>query len=500
MRIAIVGAGFAGLASARVLGRLGHSVVIYEKAPDIGGVWSATRRYPGLCTQNDKRSYALSELPMPADYPEWPDGEQVQNYLVAYAETFGLLPKIHLNTEVVAATPRPTGGWDLSLSHADDGEEVDHLVIANGIFSRPHLPDWEGRPEFDTCGGTVLAASDLHSVDQVHGKDVVVVGYGKSACDVAVDVSSAAASTTVIARNLLWKMPRKLLNVLNNKYLMNRLGENLFRYRSPRGFERLLNAGNAAVSSRIINSLGPVIARQYRLDTLGLRPPGTFDDIGRSTFSIVTEGFFEGVSDGTIAVRRDTEITRLLARDGRPHVEVSDGAILPADIVIGATGFDQEIPFLPAELLDTFTDDSGDLLLHRQIHPIGVPDLSFAGYNSSFVSGLSAETAALWIGSLLAGHHRLPSDAEMRIERGKELDWMRERTRGKHARGTNIVPFSIHNIDETLDDIELNLSPFVRAKQWMLPLDPGDYSGLLDILAERIGEPVDTAAGARPDR
>ncbi len=68
----------------------GHEVVVYDKAPDVGGVWSRTRRYPGLTTQSPKAQYSLSDFPMPRDYPEWPTGAQVQAYLAAYASHFGL--------------------------------------------------------------------------------------------------------------------------------------------------------------------------------------------------------------------------------------------------------------------------------------------------------------------------------------------------------------------------------------------------------------------------
>jgi hypothetical protein len=93
---------------------------VYEKAPDVGGVWSRTRRYPGLSTQNDKRTYSLSDFPMPRDYPEWPTGEQVQAYLQAYAERFGLVDKIRLCTEVMAANPSPRGGWAMRTSAGAD--------------------------------------------------------------------------------------------------------------------------------------------------------------------------------------------------------------------------------------------------------------------------------------------------------------------------------------------------------------------------------------------
>ncbi len=76
--VGIIGAGFAGLSTAKVLRAFGFEVTVFEKEPDVGGVWAASRRYPGLTTQNPRTTYALSDFPMPASYPEWPSGQQVQ--------------------------------------------------------------------------------------------------------------------------------------------------------------------------------------------------------------------------------------------------------------------------------------------------------------------------------------------------------------------------------------------------------------------------------------
>ena len=495
--IAIVGAGFAGLSSARVLTELGHDVVVYEKAPDVGGVWSATRRYPGLKTQNNKGTYALSEMPMPKHYPEWPSGEQVQSYLENYARTFDLMDRVHCDTEVIDASPTPTGGWDVTTKRTDPAvhgdepvtntEHVDHLILASGIFSEPFVPAFEGADVFLAAGGQIFPAGDLHSLDQVDGKHAIIVGYGKSACDITVEVSKVAASTTVVARELLWKLPRKIRNIVNYKFIMlTRLGEGLFRYNSINGVEKLLHAADSAIADSMVSSVGSVTTKQLGLKKLGLIPQGTFADIARSTVSLVTEGFFEGIADGTIDVRRETTIVRLLEKDGYPQAELSDGTVIRADVVLAATGWKQNIPFLSPDVLSRFTDANGDYVLHQQIHPVGVPDLSFAGYNSSFFSPLSAETSALWIGSLLGGNHTLPSDDEMRASVAKRLAWMRERTNGNHARGTNIIPFSVHNIDETLNDIGINVSMLTRAKQWLSPVNPSDYRGIVQTLKKRI--------------
>ena len=42
---------------------------------------------------------------------------------------------------------------------------------------------------------------------------------------------------------------------------------------------------------------------------------------------------------------------------------------------------------------------------------------------------------------------------------------MEERTEGHHARGTNIIPFSLHNIDEILSDVGLDVSQAKKAEQ-----------------------------------
>ena len=101
--VGIVGAGFAGVSSAKVLKSFGYDVTVYEKEPDVGGVWSASRRYPGLTTQNPRMTYELSDYPMPKDWPEWPYGEQVQAYIQEYTEAFGIAENIMLSTEVTSA-------------------------------------------------------------------------------------------------------------------------------------------------------------------------------------------------------------------------------------------------------------------------------------------------------------------------------------------------------------------------------------------------------------
>jgi len=164
MKIAVVGAGFAGLSTAKVLKAMGHVVTVFEKDSEVGGVWAGSRRYPGLTTQNVRSTYALSDFPYPNDYPEWPSGEQVQRYLAAYAQRFELVPLIHLHTEVTRAEPAADGqGWQLASVDWVTGQAAQHcfdyLVVCNGTFSQPMLPDFEGAEAFQAAGGVVCHSS-----------------------------------------------------------------------------------------------------------------------------------------------------------------------------------------------------------------------------------------------------------------------------------------------------------------------------------------------------
>jgi dimethylaniline monooxygenase (N-oxide forming) len=503
VRIGIVGAGFAGLSAAKVLTEFGHEVRVFDKTPDVGGVWSRTRRYPGVTTQNNKASYAFSDFPMPRAYPEWPTGEQVQSYLAGYVRRFRLEPYLWLNTEVIHADLDDESGlWTLETRRTGASDVhryvFEFLVVANGIFSDPLIPSFDGVEEFRRAGGWLCHTSEFDDLGDASGKHVVVVGYGKSSCDVAVAISDVAVSTTVVARDLIWKMPKKLAKVLNYKYLiLTRTGESLFPYIDAEAGGRFRQGPGRVLGKSMFGGVQSLVTRQLGLRPLGLVPGGSFADIARSTVSLATDRFYDQVAEGGITVHRDCVITRLLAREGRPAAELSTGEIIPADAVVCGTGFHQRVPFLDPRLQQELTDERGNFELYRQILPLTVSKLAFAGYNSSLFSPLSAEIAALWIASYLTGTLELPPVEARRAHVQKRLRWMEERTQGKHARGTNIIPFSMHNIDEMLTDVGLDVGRATRLRQWLLPVNPRAYRDLAVRVRRRHELPEDAGAEAQ---
>lgn len=482
--IGIVGAGFAGLVTAKVMKDFGYDPVVFESDSEVGGVWASSRRYPGLTTQNVRSTYALSDFPYPKHYPEWPSGQQVQEYMADYADHFNLNQYINFNTKVETAVfDESANEWVITTSGSISGEtRVDYLVVCNGIFSDPSIPEWPGAEDFTAAGGKIIHTSDFHSLDMVKDKNVVVVGFGKSSCDAAAATVGTSKSTTIVARKIIWKIPKKFKNVLNYKMLLlTRMGEALFPYVDRRGFEKFLHGKGKAVSQGMLGSVQSVVTSQFKLNDVNLNPHTGLDTIVRSTVSLASDNFFDYVKNGQLTVERDTQIIKF--ESGEAVLE--NGKRLPADIVICGTGFHQRVPFLDDKVMAEVTDEKGNFQLYRQILPIGSPALAFNGYNSSFFSQLNAEVGAWWIAANLEGMLDLPSEAEQLAYTKKRLAWMEERTEGKHARGTNIIPFSIHNVDELLDDLDLSVGKFTRFREWLLPINPKNYAPLEGELIKR---------------
>ena len=459
MRVGVVGAGIAGLSATKVLRSVGHDVVTFDRTPDVGGVWSTTRHYPGLTTQNTRYTYTFTDYDPPSSWPDFPSAEQWHSHIAGYVERFDLAASLRLRTGIAHAVPT-AGGWRLTTEEGEK-HDIDHLVVANGVFSAPHVPQWPGADAHAGSGGVVKAPSQRLTLDEARGRHVIVVGYGKSAGDVAVSLSEVAESLTIVARRLLWKGSKRLLGRDAEDVAQTRITETMFAH--PGAFRP---------SWSLVRRLH---LREQQLGDVGLVPDGRFEDIGQSTSSLMSDGFIDAVRSGDIVVKRDRSIVSLGAG---PKAHLNDGSVIPADLVVAATGFEQDVPFLDATV--NIRDENGNFDLFRRILPHDVRNLTFCGYNSSLFSTINAEIGAVWTAAHLAGVLSLPPVEDRRKQVARELEYMKVRTKGKHARGTSVIPFSIRNIDEMLADLGVPLSRRKRLAQCGRRVLPRDYRGAIE--------------------
>ena len=492
VKIAIIGAGPSGLATAAVLQEFGHDVLVFEKAPDIGGVWSATRTYPGVSTQDDRVTYAFSDFPMPEDFPEHPSGAHVRGYLENYAEVKGVRSRVHLNTRVESAEPNAAAdGWVIRTVGASGPatHDVDWLVVANGVFSTPHVPVWPGRAEFEAHGGRVILPTELGSGEALIGRRVAIVGWGKTACDVAAETSRMASSTILVARAIRWKIPKRIAPGLTFRHLLlTRLGEQLMAGPRTTLLSRVISLMWLPARRTALWALRRSIARRTGMPAVGMTPNARI-----ISGNLVTDGFFEAMAEGRLGVRRERSVVELGSVDGQAGVRLSDGSWLPADVVVPATGFDQDLSFFPPSVQESLMDADGALPLHRRILPFDVPQLTFAGWGHTFRSPLTAEVGAVWLAAHLAGVLQLQPE----IERRRTADRYPLTHQQAAALGVPQLPSgSFAALDDLLEDLELPLPASLKLRQWVTPLEPSSYAYLLTGLQRRLGTADDNLAPA----
>jgi dimethylaniline monooxygenase (N-oxide forming) len=212
-RGAVIGAGAAGLCAAKHLLGKGMDVVVFELGSRIGGLWvfendnGLSGAYQSLHVNSENKVTAFQDFPFPDAAPIYPDHTQMAAYLEAYADRFGLRPLIGFRCPVTAVAKAGDAEWAVTLS--DGTQEVfDSVVAATGHQGVPSHP-----PFAADFTGQYLHSHSYRVPETFKGKDVLVVGVGNSACDIASDICTVTASTTMAARSPVLLMPRMFLGV-----------------------------------------------------------------------------------------------------------------------------------------------------------------------------------------------------------------------------------------------------------------------------------------------
>lgn len=495
--VAVVGAGVAGLAVARSLQEAGCRVVLFEKLDEIGGVWSAARAYPGIATQDDRGSYTYSDLPMPSTVAPHPAGADVRDYLQRYARAHGLESRVRFRTEVLSATPVDGDAWEVESSGPDGRvvERYDWLVAANGVFSTPNLPTWPGRDAFEAAGGRVVTPASIGDGTVLDGHRTVVVGWGKTACDLAAVAAGRGTRTDVIARTLTWKYPKRIgaRGLTFHHLVLTRAGERLIgtSYRTSHGRVMLRRLPERIPRVLLGKALGRAVDQALGLSALGLRSDMEF----RASTSLVTDGFFEAVEDGRITVHRGRSVVALGSDMHGPWVRLSDDTVLHSDVVLAATGYQRDVRFLSPDVVARITDADGNLLLHNTVLAAGAPHLAFIGWLQNYRSPLTAELLSIWLAALLLGRAPQPG-AEWRRDAAR-VPLVHDRSAAAGA--VSLPSMNLRDLDRLLGEAGLHLPLRTRVRQIWTPLDPSDYVGLLGRLLEDVGRvpvvPVPAARG-----
>ena len=338
----VVGAGPAGLACAASLRRAGEPALLLERAASIGASWR--RHYDRLHLHTDRKRSALPFVPYPASDGRYPSRDAVVRYLEGYAATLGLEPRLG---EEVGSLRRAAEGWTVSTSRAR--YRARNVIVATGYARVPVRPEWPGQGSFR---GAVLHSSEYRNGAPFAERDVLVVGFGNSGGEIALDLAEHGARPTMSVRGPVNIVPRDILGipVLALSEVTARLPTWLAD--GLTGPLRRLLRGNL---------------ERYGLRRLDYGPMCQIREHAR--VPLIDIGTIAGIRRGAIRVRPG------IASFGARSVRFVDGREEPFDAVVLATGYRPRVDEL---LGDDPVLDGGGTPLRSGVE--SAPGLYFCGF------------------------------------------------------------------------------------------------------------------------
>jgi cation diffusion facilitator CzcD-associated flavoprotein CzcO len=343
-RYCVIGAGAAGLAATAVLREQGFDVVCFEKSERVGGHWHTDYESLHLITSRDVSGF--DGYPMPDHFPVYPSRDQMRSYLEAFAADRRLHEVIRFGTEVTHIEPvgeRGADGWDVETA---DGaiERFDGVLVANGHLWDPKQPTYPG-----TFTGTSMHSSEYHSIADIEGSRVLVIGAGNSGCDLAVDMANARLESFISLRRGQMFQPKAIFG-------------------RPRAEIRWLGRLPLRVQERVTRALIDVVvgpSSRYR----GMPEPATRNLNDQPP--VVNNLLLYWIHHGRITVVPGVE-----RFEGRV-VHFTDGTSREFDTILWATGFRVTLPFLDDALLTR--RDGVPLRTAGLVLPVGLENLYFIG-------------------------------------------------------------------------------------------------------------------------
>jgi len=349
-------------------------------------------------------------------------------------------------------------------------------VVCNGVFSQPSIPEFPGRAEFCANGGVVLHSSQVSDTRPIDGRAVAVVGFGKSALDIAEASAIHGRSSAIVYRRVPWKVPHRVWGRINiTHFILSRFTEIWMAHPEMGRGRRFLHRRLRPLVRGYWWAAERVLLSQLGLLTPELRPDARLWQAG-GCITLAMDNL-AAVREGRIKLHRGS-----VKRFTPSGLELDNGQLVSAETVILATGFRQDLPFLDQREGALLRDAAGTLLLYRFLINPDIPAMGFNGYNGVGICQLSAEVGAAWLVRLMEGAIRLPSREAMRAKIRQEIKVRRDLLSPAHDVGYYVTPFTIAYLDELLRD--LGLPPADRNRglfAWLFdPIDPTEYRDILE--------------------
>ncbi len=356
--VLVIGAGQAGLGIAARLGQMDVDTLVIEKHERIGDNWR--KRYHSLALHNQIQANHLPYLPFPPTWPKYLPKDMLATWFEAYAEMMEI--NVWTATEFVRGSyDAAKRCWTVLVRRADGTERSlhpHHVIFANGVSGLPRMPKLPG---LDAFKGDVMHSHSFTTGARWRGKRALVLGTGNSGHDVAQDLHSHGVETTIIQRGSTTVVSVDPSAKLNYALYDEGLSLEDTDLIASSGTYPLLVRGYQLAVERMVeldkDLIAGLKARGFRYD-LGddntghqmkyrRRGGGYYLDVGCSKLII----------DGEVGLLQFDRIERFVPEGAL----LKDGTLLPADLIVLATGYHTQQTLVRHVLGDEIAQRVGEI-------------------------------------------------------------------------------------------------------------------------------------------
>ncbi|XP_078489739.1 flavin-containing monooxygenase 5-like [Ciona intestinalis] len=416
-RVAVIGAGASGLTAIKCCLDEDLDPVCFEKSHDIGGLWrfeedtkEGATVYRSTFINTSKELMSFSDFPLSKETPNYMHHSKVMQYYRDYADRFNLLKHIKFKTEVLSCeeseTFNTTGTWRVktrNILNDEINEEIfDGVLVAVGHHASPHFP-LSQFPGADKFQGRILHSHDYRDFKGFENKKVVVLGMGNSGGDIAVELS--------------WHSKQVFLSTRRGSWVFNRVG--------PRGYPidlfvttRYKNLLDWLIPKSITQkSVEKMLTEKLDHAHYGLKPEhGPFNQ-----HPFINDELPNRIIIGSIVIKSNIRSFK------ERSVVFDDGTEEEVDVVIFATGYVFEFPFLHESIAHV---NGTDAQLYKYMWPLSMKRNTLAIIGHVQVLGAVnpvSEMQCRWATRVFKDIVQLPSDKEMIKDIDKKRKAMKQK-------------------------------------------------------------------------
>ncbi len=349
----IIGAGPCGLMTARAFKFANISFEILEKHTNVGGLWDiqneGTPVYEAAHFISSRTKSGFPDFPMPDDFPDYPNHQQVLAYIQSFAKHYGLTASILFNKKVVKVEKITENDWSVTT---EDGfnRHYSGVICANGLLWHENEPILRG-----TFEGTLRHGRTFKKSAEFIGKKVLVIGGGNSGVDIACEAATFADRAFLSMRRGYHIIP---------KYVFGKPTD-VFADEGPKF--------PLKIEQWILQKLLRVIVGDQT--KFGLPKP---DHKILESHPVLNSDIFNLLGHGKLTIKPDVDYL-----DGK-MVVFKDGSREEVDEIITATGYNFDIPF--AKQYFEWVDNRPKLYLsafnrqHDNLFAVGFLETNSAAY------------------------------------------------------------------------------------------------------------------------